>query len=98
MGKLTTLRKPNGGVRGIVAGDVVRRLVAHTMAQRSQRERKQLQRCSSGLSLTRADTECVTHVLQTLTDLDERATVVSVDGIDAYAMLSRCETQSSGKN
>ena len=31
LGRLTALRKPTGGVRGIVAGDIVRRLVARTM-------------------------------------------------------------------
>ena len=33
MGRMTALHKPSGGVRGIVAGDVIRRLVARTMAQ-----------------------------------------------------------------
>ena len=33
MGRMTALRKANGGVRGIVVGEVVRRLVARTMAQ-----------------------------------------------------------------
>ena len=33
LGRLTALQKPNGGVRGIVSGDVVRRLVARTIAQ-----------------------------------------------------------------
>ena len=28
LGRLTALQKPNGGVRGIVAGDTLRRLVA----------------------------------------------------------------------
>ena len=32
-GRLTALNKPDGGVRGIMAGDVIRRLVARTMAQ-----------------------------------------------------------------
>ena len=32
VGRLTALRKPDGGVRGILAGDVVRRLIARTMA------------------------------------------------------------------
>ena len=32
-GRMTALAKPDGGVRGIVAGDVIRRLVARTMAQ-----------------------------------------------------------------
>ena len=33
LGRLTAQRKPSGGVRGIVAGDMMRRLVGHTMAQ-----------------------------------------------------------------
>ena len=33
VGRLTALSKPDGGVRGIVAGDVIRRLVAKTMAR-----------------------------------------------------------------
>ena len=33
MGRMTALQKHDGGVRGIVVGDVVRRLVARTIAQ-----------------------------------------------------------------
>ena len=33
LGRLTALRKPDGGVRGIVVGDIMRRLVARTMAK-----------------------------------------------------------------
>ena len=33
MGRITALQKPNGGVRGIVAGDAIRRLVSRTIAQ-----------------------------------------------------------------
>ena len=33
LGRLTALRKPGGGVRGIVVGDVIRRLKSRTMAQ-----------------------------------------------------------------
>ena len=32
-GRMTALKKSDGGVRGIVAGDVVRRLFARTMSQ-----------------------------------------------------------------
>ena len=38
---------------------------------------------------TRSGCECVAHVLQTLTELDEDATIVSVDGIGAYDLISR---------
>ena len=33
LGRLTALRKPDGGVRGIVVGDITRRLVAGTVAK-----------------------------------------------------------------
>ena len=33
LGRMTTLSKDDGGVRGVVAGDVIRRLTARTMAQ-----------------------------------------------------------------
>ena len=33
VGRMTALRKADGGVRGIVAGDVIRRLVARTISQ-----------------------------------------------------------------
>ena len=33
LGRITALQKPDGGVRGIVVGDVFRRLIARTMAQ-----------------------------------------------------------------
>ena len=33
LGHITALQKPTGGVRGIVAGDIIRRLVARTISQ-----------------------------------------------------------------
>ena len=33
--------------------------------------------------------ECVAHVIQTLTDLDPAATVLSVDGVGAFDLISR---------
>ena len=38
---------------------------------------------------TRTGCECVAHVLQSLTDLDEGTTVVSVDGVGAFDLVSR---------
>ena len=32
MGRMTALQKDDGGVRGIVAGDIIRRVVARTVA------------------------------------------------------------------
>ena len=38
---------------------------------------------------TRAVCECVAHILQTLTDLDPEATIVSIDGVGAHDSISR---------
>ena len=89
LGRLTALQKPDGGVRGIVAGDVVRRLVARTMSQ-------QLMEAVQGATApfqyalaTRAGCECVAHALQEITELNPRATVTSIDGISAFDLISR---------
>ena len=84
MGRLTALQKPNGSVRGIVASDVFRRLVARTMAQQLgpaiERATSPFQHALS----TRAGTECIAHAIQAFTDLDHTGTVVSIDGIGAF--------------
>ena len=38
---------------------------------------------------TKAGCECVARILQTLTDQDGQATVLSIDGIGAYDLISR---------
>ena len=38
---------------------------------------------------TRAGCECVSHVLQTLTDLDPNATIWSAGGVGAFDLISR---------
>ena len=37
---------------------------------------------------TRAGCECVSHVLQTLSELDENTTLLSVDGVGAFDLIS----------
>ena len=83
LGRMTALSKPDGGVRGIVVGDFLRRLVARTLAQQfSQAVLEAISPFQFALS-TRAGTEAVTHALQALTSKDENATVVSIDGVGA---------------
>ncbi|CAK0888740.1 unnamed protein product, partial [Prorocentrum cordatum] len=81
LGRLTALRKSNGRVRGIVTGDVFRRLVARTLAQQVGEEVEQATAPFQFALSTRAGTECVAHLVQTLTQGDPAATVVSIDGI-----------------
>ena len=89
MGRLTALSKPDGGVRGIVAGDVVRRLVARTMSQQlSPAVERATSPCQYAMT-TRAGCECVAHVLQGLTEIDPQVKVTSIDGLGAYDMISR---------
>ena len=38
---------------------------------------------------TKAGCESVAHILQSMTDQDERATIVSIDGVGAYDLISR---------
>ena len=38
---------------------------------------------------TKVGCECVAHILQTLTDLDPEAIVMSIDGVGAYDLISR---------
>ena len=88
MGRLTALQKPNGGVRGIVAGDVFRRLVARFIAQQFG---PAIERATSPFQYalsTREGTECIAHAIQALTDLDPSATVLSIDGIGAFDLVS----------
>ena len=88
-GRMTALQKAGGGVRGIVAGDIVRRLVARTISQQlSSAVESATAPFQYALSI-RAGCECVAHVLQALCEVDERATIMSIDGISAYDLISR---------
>ena len=51
MGRMTALRKSDGGVRGIVVGDLFPRLVSRTLAKQFAQQVK-----------TRAGCECVAHI------------------------------------
>ena len=89
LGRMTAFRKSNGGVRGIVAGDALRRLIARTMAQQISEVVQTATAPFQYALSTRAGCECVTHVVQAITDLDARATVLSIDGVSAYDFISR---------
>ena len=76
LGWMTALYKKDGRVRGIVAGEVIRRLTARTIAQElgpAVEAATALFQCALS---TRAGCECVSHAPQVLCDMDEDATVV----------------------
>ena len=69
LGRLTALQKPSGGVRGIVAGDIIRRLVARSMPSSA------VEHATAPFQYaltTKSGAEYIAHALQTLTDLDDR--------------------------
>ena len=78
--------------RGIVAGDVVRRLVSRTIAQQLSATVETATAPHQCALSTKAGTECIAHVLQSLTELHPEATVTSIDGITAYDLIpgKRC--------
>ena len=89
VGRLVALRKPNGRVRALVIGDVLRRLVGRVLAQHFAPHLQQA--CMPhqfGLS-TRAGTEAVSRLLRAATEACPRATVLSVDAVGAFDHVSR---------
>ena len=77
MGRMTALQKSAGGVRRIVDGDFLRRLVARTLTQQlAPAVERAIFARSSSLSLTKSGCECVAHIAQTLTDLDGNTTLL----------------------
>ena len=84
---MTVLRKTNGGDRGIVVGDVLRRLVARTMAQQLGPQ-VEAATAPHQYALSRAGWECVAHFIQGLCELNPNSTVTSIDGISAHDQIS----------
>ena len=89
LGRFTALQKPDGGVRGIVAGGIVRRFVARTISQQLMEDVQKATAPFQYAFATRAGFECIAHALQGITELNPRATVTSIDGISAYDLISR---------
>ena len=76
-------------MRGIVVGDIVRRLVARTMAKQVAKQAEKATAPFQHALSTKAGCECIAHIVQSLTDVDSNATVVSIDGVGAYDLISR---------
>ena len=86
---ITALQKPDGGVRGITVGEVFRRLVSRTIAQQLAPAVEEAISPFQHALTTRSGCECVAHAVPALTDVDGRATILSIDGIGAFDLVSR---------
>ena len=94
LGALTALNKRNArqevtGVRGIVAGDTFRRLIARTLAQAFTPEIEAATAPAQVAVGTRAGLEAAVHAARTALELDDRLVLVSLDGIGAFDHVSR---------
>ena len=88
MGRMVALQKPNGGVRGLVIGDVLRRVVSQCLAQMFATN-IHAACCPHQFALsTRAGTGAIIHALNTATQHNTATTVLSIDGVGAYDTIS----------
>ena len=74
LGRLTALQKPSGGVRGLVAGDIMRRLVARTMSHQLSKAVESATAPFQYTMTTEAGTQCIAHALQALTESNPQCT------------------------
>ena len=81
-GRVVALQKPDGGVRGIVVGDTLRWW--HELWRSNSLPKWKWPLPHQYALKTEAGCETVAHILQVLTELDEEATVVLVDGMEAF--------------
>ena len=89
LSRLTALRKPGGGVRGIATGDTFRRLVSRSLARMFADTFDEATRPYQFALQTRAGTDALSGMLRAAVDLDSAATIVSLDGRSAYGTISR---------
>ena len=85
LGRITALAKPDGGIRGIVVGGVVAKSIAQQIGDQVEKSAAPFQFALK----TRAGSECVAHTLRTLSELNEATTILSVDGVGAFDLISR---------
>ena len=88
LGRVVALQKPNGRVRGIVIGDLLRRLVSWCLAQTYASHFHAACMPHQFALSTRAGTEAIVHALTSATEAHPNHTILSVDGIGAYDTIS----------
>ena len=81
LGRMVGLRKPDGGVRGLVMSDAFRRLVARTLAQQYAGAFQAACAPFQYALRTRAGAESLAPAVRAATELDAHTTVLSIDGV-----------------
>ncbi|OLP97981.1 132 kDa protein [Symbiodinium microadriaticum] len=89
LARLTALRKPDGGVRGIATGDVFRRLVSRVLAKTWANVFDEATRPFQYALQARAGTDALAAHVRTVLEWRDDAVLVSLDGRSAYDTMSR---------
>ena len=89
LARMTALRKPDGGVRGIAAGDVFRRLVSRALAKTWAATFDEATRPYQQALSARSGMDALVARLRIALETDPDVTVVSLDGRSAYDTVSR---------
>ena len=89
MARMTALRKPDGGVRGIATGDAFRRLVARTLAKQWADVFDNATRPYQFALQARAGTDALAAHVRVAIAQRRDAVLVSLDGRSAYDCMSR---------
>ena len=89
MSRLTALRKPDGGVRGIATGGTFRRLVSKTLAREWVAKFDQATRPIQLALQARAGTDALAAHVRAALETRPGAVLVSLDGRSAYNSMSR---------
>ena len=72
-----------------MAGDVIRRVVARTIAQQISEAVEAATAPFQYALTTKAGCECVAHAVHSLTEQHPDATILSIDGVGAFDLISR---------
>ena len=89
LARMTALRKPDGGVRGIATGDVFRRLVSRALAKTWAATFDEATRPYQHALSARSGMDALVARLRVALETDPDVTVVSLDGRSAYDTVSR---------
>ena len=89
LGRLIALQKPSGGVRGIVVGDIMRRLVARTMSRQLSKAVESATAPFQYAMTTKGGTECIAHALQALTESNPQRTMHDRGSVRCFDQISR---------
>ena len=84
LSQLTALSKPNGKVRGVAAGDTLRRLAGTILARKFQDDFRTAAMPPNFGLCNRSGTDALSRLVQLATDDDPHTTATCMDGVGAF--------------